>query len=331
MNSLLNNQLFSADTAEVGEMVEIVTQYSDKRVPTLNIVMIGVSMVVLIAALIVSFILLRNRTHNWGTGLIVGITAYLVRYLSYYLMMIGLDFIKPVSEFAIAHQSLVQLIIAVVLMIVQGLVVYFGMVYIYRQSGKWKQPMDISSPLAFGVGYLTAWLLVGQEISYFFNEIQNCISINGAGFDTMVSFLVDSGRYTEEAAVQALLTIVDLNAFHYLMDALSTVLTAVQVACIAVVFYAVITGKAVKKWTAYGLGFVVLANIYGITSVYVRNMVILFVLCIVVTAVILYFTIRLVKENCPDDIKMLAYTRKMQEADEEKKKKKMPKIVMPKD
>lgn len=322
---------FSADTTAVNEVVEVVTQYSDKRVPAINFVMIATSIVLLLAFLIVSFIVLRNRTHHWGTGLIVGITAYLVRYLSYFLMVIGVEFIAPVSAFAIAHQKLIQLVIAVVLMIVQGLVLYFGMLYVYRQSGKWNQPMDISTPLAFGVGYLTAWVLVGQEISYFFNEFQNCITINSAGFDKTISFMLETERYTEESAIQALLAIVDQNAFYYIMDSLSTVMTAVQVTCIVVVFYAVLTGKVNKKWGAYGLGFVVLSNLYGIASVFVKIMGILFVLCIAVTAVIVYFTISLVKANCTDDIRMLSYTRRMQEKDEENRKKKMPKIVMPKD
>ncbi len=322
---------FAAESTAAEEAVEIVTQYSDKRVPIINFVMMGLALIVLIAVLIAGFILIRNHTRNWGTGLITGITAYLLLSVLCMVLLTVVGLIPSLRDHFNGHPTQISLLSGIVSLIIEILVLYYGGIYARYQCNKRHQTLDIGTPLAFGLGFYTVMVLLGNQISNLFSEMINAYWVNAFGFDKMIASMLESDTYTLETAIPALLEIVDAPGINYLLDALCTILVGVQVTCIEILFYGVSTAKLEKKWLLYAIVFVVLSNIQSFVAIFSSNMIILFIIGLIVTAGVVYVTCMLVQNHMDDDIRKLAYTRKMEEQAAAAEKKKMPKIVMPKD
>ncbi len=331
----------------VTETVEtVVTQYSDMKVPAFSMIALAGGALLLIVIGIIAFIQVKNRTFNWGPGVIAGLLFnVLFCYLAYTMVMSGISLIpgmKAMSEDparADRYTFILSMTGTVFSFILEGVAAFFGVRYAFRMLDRRHLKTNIGAALAYGVSAYAAAIFLGQQITYSFQYLMIMSAVNQSGFDGTLTMMVQNGEDLE-AATNALLSLTKTPGFVYLGEHAAYVLSALAQTAAAVLFYGVRGEKLEKKYTVAAFGVLIITaipNLIGYTSAYLEFGIpswILFVLSVLLTAGVVFYTVKVVAKYMPDDVKMLKskhhdnrsgglFGKKPEEP------KKMPKIVMP--
>ena len=338
----------AAESTEGITIDPIVTGYGDLKIPVLSIIMMGVASVLLLGAMVFGFLVIINRTDNWGTGLLAGIGSYLIFcYLIYMLLQLGLNTLPFTKETVQSNPEQFTSIMTILSGLLVCVAIFLALKYTFNQAMKRGKQVTIGAPLAVGVGMFTAAALLNHEISTTVQYMAMCISINQMGFDAAVTATVQSmvsgGEYAlEEAtklAVDSILSVVNEPSLGFLMNALYYISIGVLETASAVLVYGYMNEKLEQKWIFVGFGGLmlsvipnVLATLVGLPNAASVSMI------VVIAAAVAFATIRLAKKYMPEDVKSLGYNHRKSSGSggfggdrKDKTPPKMPHIVMPTD
>lgn len=328
------------ETTEAVTIDPIVTEFSDLKVPVLSMVMMGLAAACILAALILGIYFLLDRTDNWGTGLLAGIAAYMVFcYLLYMGLQIGLNALPLTKDFVNDKPDQFTAMMTIFSGIFVCTAIILSLKYVNSQMSKRGQLMTIGTPLAVSVGMFTAMVLVNREMSTNIQYIFVSASVNKMGFDEAVTATVESmvngGTYTlEEAtkiATDSLHGLMTEPPISFFLNAIYYILMELLYASAAVLIFGEMDGRLERKWMFVGLGGVMLSIVPSIlvTLTPFPNWAGVLV-NLLITAAVVYITIKLVKQYMPEELKSLSYShRRNRHKKDDDKPQKMPKIVMP--
>ena len=340
MNGLMTVFCAAQETTAAIEIDPIVTAYSDLKIPVLSMVMMGLSAAILLGALILCFVMLFNRTENWGTGLISGMAGYLlICYALYMGIQVALNAIPFTKGFVQNQPDHYTVLITVLSGLLVCLAVFATMKYVSNMMMKRAQMMTIGTALAVGVGMFGASVIISKEMMNSIQYIVVATSINKMGFDpavtTTVASMMENGYEKEEAiklATDSLLSMINEPSISFLLNGTYYILMAVLQICAAVLVYGVMKGTLDNKWQILGYSGLllsiipsVLSNVTGIPGW------VAFLINLTLSGVVLFLTVKAVKTYMPDDFQSLTYNhRKKKVKEDAEKRKKMPHIEMPK-
>lgn len=326
-------QYFEAETEGVHEIPLITTPYTDKKIPIPTILLLVFSVLLLIAFAVVTFILIRKRTKNWGYSLIVGLAAYLVFvYALNMVVLFGVNYIPGLSTYFETHMLVYNLIMMVFAFLFETLAVLVGLKIYQSTAEKRELAPELGAPLIYGFAFYLAAILVSQQLTYSFEYVMVCASINQMGFDTAVSAMVDGG-IAEEEAISSLLALTDQNPVEYLLDSFVFMAKACIQTSAIVLTYGVYNKKLEKKFLGAALGLLAAYYIPSIISFFVElPTIVMFIMTILIGAAVVFVAYRIVSKYMPDDLRELLVIKQQSGGKKgSSKQQKMPKIVMPKD
>ena len=164
-------------------------------------------------------------------------------------------------------------------------------------------------------------------------------SVNKMGFDEAVTATVQnmlsSGDYTlEEAtkiATDSLHGLMTEPPVSFFLNSIYYILMGLLYASASVLVFGEMDGRLERKWMFLGLGGVMLSIVPSIlvTLTSFPNWAGVLV-NLLITAVVVYITIKLVKQYMPEELKSMSYShRRNRHKKDDDKPKKMPNIVMP--
>ena len=311
----------------------IVTEYSDVTIPVLTIVMIAVGALLIIAAVVAAFLIIKKHGRNWGLMLLTGLASYLIiNYMISSLLMFGVQKIPGAAEYMEANPIPTSLISLLVSLILEFLSIFLGLKYGFNLYAKRNLSMDLPSVLMFGLAFLVGAVLISKQLTYSLEYILFSTQINKMGFDPAVTSMVQNGADQDEA-MNTILTIARQNSFGYLFDSLSYITRGIADTCAAVIMYGVMSEKLEKKHyvTAGVILFTVfipglMGVIFGDEGVALR-----FAVCLVYAAGAVFVTWKLLSNHMQEDLARMKVIVEPPLKRKKEEPKKMPKINMPKD
>ncbi|MBQ6036049.1 MAG: hypothetical protein IJL43_01950 [Lachnospiraceae bacterium] len=319
---------FSLSTTTVGAA-------NAQVIPTANIVYAIAAAVLLVAAAIVGFIILKRHASNWGNSLIYGLLAG-VAFIALLPMLLSavISIIPAWAEFLTTNKTGNQIVSIILQFVVNCAAFIVGMILLKKSSEKTHQPFDVGSGIMFGFGVFMVELFIGQQLSFYVQYIPACLSINQMGYDEAVKSVVESGL-TEEQAQEYLKNLAEFGGAELLYNAVTFLLKGVLEVFAGAVAYGLISGKFPKS--CYGLLVGGFAVFYGFNLAFYlmsANSILYIAAVAVLAAVYGFITIRLVKRYVPDEwerFKEKKTGRTSGFPTREKTQQKMPKINMPKE
>lgn len=320
---------------------QITTQYANEVVPAGNMILMGLSMVIIIGVLIAGIVLLRNHIPEWVHSLLVGFVAFLaIGYLLWTLAIQGLLAIPAVSDYSKAHEFRFNIIVQLIGFIMEAGGIFGGLFYLLRSKKKRQEYPYIGDALSFAfAGFLSA-ILIQPVLLNAFTYLSQALQINRDSFDASVNALILNGE-TQENAIEYLLMVVRYDATPDLLEAIRIVLKTGTLLAVSAITYGILTERIEKKYSVLAvvllfLSYVpyLLALVFHGTpenpSAYNRT---LQIVCQAAVTVISLFALWLIAtRKMEGDMRMLrSYSRKEEKRKEEAMQHKMPKITMPKD
>ena len=327
--------------AEAGEL--ITTEYSSLTVPTFTLILQGVAMAVLIAAIIVGFIMVRRHCVNWGYSIMTGAAAYMLFSLVvYYLAFLGLSLIPGVREKLSTSTALFVILSMVIGLICDFLTVFLGMKYVVYQNQKRNAYYDLGTPAIFALAIYAVSLFIGIPNSilpasmsssggglyYFFSLFT---TVNTVGFDTLINNLAQNGVNSAEA-IEWLAACIDQSAWTYVFELFFALSRLVFFLCSSVIAYGVLREKLEKKNLGLIAAFIFLSLLPVVLASFGLHTIICTAMAIIFAAAVFYYTLRIVKQKMPEELERVSH--KIDNSNNRRnqnKNKPMPKIVMPKD
>ncbi len=329
------------------DLETVATEFSGLKVPIINMVMMGLSTVLLFVAVGFCIYYLVDRTDNWGFGLIAGVAGYLL-FCSFLfaLIQIGLSYLPLTKDYVNNPDNARQYgaIMAVVSVLLNCVGILLALKYVSSQMMKRGQTMTIGTPLAIGAGTLVAIMLTGGVLRNTVSLILASVGVNQMGFDeavtTMAENLINNGQYTIEQvdlaraeATDYLHSFMMQPSFTWLLSGfVYYILFGLINACFAVILFGKMNERLENKWVLAAVGMMILYMIpHALTSYLVISNWAAVLIDLAVTAAAVYLTFRLVKEYMPDELKSLTYSHRKNrnKKKDDDKPKKMPHIVMP--
>ena len=319
------------------EPITVVTEFSDLKIPALNIILAVAGAIILIAALIAAIALLKDRAGMmWIQALLYGISAFLVSTIIFpSLLGLILSLIPGAAEWMDTRPELQNFVAIAIQMVAVPVVIFVGMLLLKKMVEKRHWQLSLENAAVFGASSFLVALLTNSQLMFFIQYTTYALTLNAQGFDSFVSsYLTAFPEATvEEAIAMVKDTFVNVDTSMFVINSLYYVLqTIVHMAAAAAVF-GVYTGKLPKAWIAYGILAPVLFltpnAIFGFFDVPAW---LPFVVTIVVSAVECFIMYKVLSDTLSEDWKKFNEKKPYSEAQKKREEKpKMPKIVMPND
>ncbi len=304
-------------------------------VPTKNIVIACIVAVILVAAGVAGFLILKRHAQNWGNALVYGLLAG-VGFIALFPMLLSalLTLVPAWANYLTTNDKANQYISLGLQFIVTLAAFTVGMVLLKRSSEKTHQKLDLSSGIMFGFGIFLVGIFIGQQLSFCTQYVPFAISVNKAGYEEAIASAVTSGM-TQEEAVDYLKNISGAVDTGFLYVAIAFLFKGVIEIFAGGVSYGLITGRLEKKyyaWLVCGMVF-----IFGTDLVFYitqgGNLLYMIALA-VLAAVYAVVSVMIFKKDLPDEWKDFKVIKKGTLSGFPRKDRtppKMPKIQMPKE
>ena len=340
---MLQNLILRTEESITEASELITTEFSDVTVPAFTLIIQGLAMVLMIAAVIAGFIMIRRHCVNWGSSILAGAGAYMLFSLVvYYLVFFGLSRIPGISEKFSSSAMLFVILSLVIGTVCDFLAVYLGMKYVVSQNTKRNMYYDLGTPAAFALAMYGVSLFIGIPnslipaplsssgggIFYFFSLF---LAVNSAGFDALVTSLVQNGA-AQADAITWLSACIDQTLWVYIFEMFFVIARFVFFLCASVIAYGVLREKLEKKYIGFIAAYVFLALLPIVLANIGLNVIICTAMSIVFAAAVFYYTLRIVKQKMPEELERVSHKiENRNNRRDQDKQKPMPKIVMPKD
>ena len=320
----------------------ITTEYSNLTVPTLTLVIQVVFMVLLIAVIIAGFILVKRHCVNWGYSIMTGAAAYMLFSLVvYYLVFIGISLIPGGRDKLSTDQTFYVLVAFIVGLICDCLSVYLGMMYVVAQNRKRDAYYDLGTPAIFALAIYAVSLFIGIPNSllpaslsssggglfYFFSLFS---TVNTVGFDTLINNLAQNGVSSADA-IEWLAACINQSAWTYVFEGFFVISRFVFFLCSSVIAYGALREKLEKKYLGLIAAFIFLSLLPMVLASFGLHTIICLAMSVVFAAAAFYYTLRIVKQQMPEELERVSHKIENNNKRNQNKNKPMPKIVMPKD
>lgn len=341
LTSLFSNLLSADSTATIGA---IPTSYEGLSVPVFSIVFEVITLVLLIGAGIAGVLLIRHHVEHWVFPLIIGLAfnvffQFMLFNQRFGLMIIGYSILLSRVEFFQTHEVLSNILLILIEAGFVFLALIFGMRYWKKSAAKENRPFTLGGAIAFGFSFFLITLLTSDYIMIVYQQLNMGIAINSQGFGDLVRMYIDPESGIDEAtAVSYLLPLTENRPAEYVglaLEAVIMILEGLAPLAASILFYGVSSGALKKQWTFASAGLVLMVFLPTILTLLIGDSpagIYIELAYGLVLGGISVLTILYVSANfMAEEWKALGYTRTMRRRDEEKKRKKIPKIVMPKD
>lgn len=293
-----------------------------ESVPTLALVFMGISLVLILAVPIVLFFYIKKRFKLNPRALLNGVLVYMAAcMLLPQLISIGLAMIPGLGDTLKSNATLAGVVMGLVIAALQMAGLLLGAKYLMKNAG-------FGSYLFYGLGFTVLEAFM-QTATNMFSYLSLAKSVNQVGTAQLIQEVQESNPEQSEEAVKALYDFIGAPAVNYLSYGLDSTLKVIFILCVAVLIYAVSKKIGPKYLTLLVLGFIFLFNVPNLlfqaglySSMWVAE-----AMYLVITAGCAYFTYRLVKGSMPDELKNL--TRKIDKYTPPQKK--FPKFNIPRD
>lgn len=293
-----------------------------ESVPTLALVFMGISLVLILAVPIVLFFYIKKRFKLNPRALLNGVLVYMAAcMLLPQLISIGLAMIPGLGDTLKSNATLAGVVMGLVIAALQMAGLLLGAKYLMKNAG-------FGSYLFYGLGFTVLEAFM-QTATNLFSYLSLAMSVNQVGTAQLIQEVQESNPEQSEEAVKALYDFIGAPAVNYLSYGLDSTLKVIFILCVAVLIYAVSKKIGPKYLTLLVLGFIFLFNVPNLlfqaglySSMWVAE-----AMYLVITAGCAYFTYRLVKGSMPDELKNL--TRKIDKYTPPQKK--FPKFNIPRD
>jgi len=310
----------------------IVTEYSDVTIPISLLVIFVVMAVVLLAAVVVAFIFIKNRGTNFGQSIMFALLFYLgINYFVFNLSLYGLQMLPGVADFAKAHNRTMQLFMLFWEMLLSMVSMYLGLRYAVRQSRKRAYYIDICTALIYGLVFYTAALFVSRHLVFSIEYTIYGGYINSVGFDAAVTSMVQNGAKQDEA-IATILDFARQKPIDHVFYSLNFILTGIQQTTAAVVLYGLFTDQLEKRWLLGAAAIYAGAYLGPAVSVIFKAPVFVNTLVsLAANAAAVYVVWRLLNGPMSKEMYTLTHKKVKEEKQKPDEPEKMPTIVMPKD
>ena len=338
LGQLLGGNAASVSESAAEQGVQLVTEYADLKVPVINIIMEGLTLILFIAALVVAAVWIFNHVRNFALPFVCGIVFYLVFvYVLVQLVVLGLNFLLSKNEALTAHVTLLENLVQVLSMLCGVASMVLGMLYWRRSSRKNGSEMTLGGAIAFGAAFYAGILLTSGNLSRIFQMITTSRAVNADGFDAVLTAMVEI-QGDQQGATEALLALCSDKTIDFVnlpLNALIVILEGVTYTAASVIFFAALTDRVDRKYMIASIAAHLLVFAPSVLLFFTEDTYPLFYIRIAYTALValasVLLAVYLSKTYMADEVHALAYTRKKQKQEEEAKKNKIPHIVMPKD
>ena len=340
---MLTNQFLPMLNAASGETgAALYPEYAGLTVPVINIIMEGLTLILLIGAAFAGILLLRHHVKKWIFPLVVGVVFNLIfQYILFNqrfgLLIIGFSYLSANVEFFQNQSVLFNMLLMVLQAGFTFLTIVLGVAYWKKFGARDGRPFTLGGAMAFGFSFYIVSLFTNDYVMSMYELLTQSQIINSYGFEEVLKDYIANG-YEEEIVLNYLLSLTDDNPIayvHFALEALIMIFGAFTTIAASVLFYGYRSGALEKKWILVSVTFclasfvpTILVLLTGEFPAYIYIELAYSILLAAASA----FTVYYVSTHfMPEEWKALGYTRTMQKRDEEKEKNKIPKIVMPKD
>lgn len=340
---MLTNQFLPMLNSASGETgAALYPEYAGLTVPVINIIMEGLTLILLIGAAFAGILLLRHHVKKWLYPLVVGIAfnmvfQYIMFNQRYGLLNLGSQYLTDNVEFFQNASVLLDMVLIVLQAGFTFLTIVLGFGYWKKTAQRDNRPFSLGGAMAFGFSFYIVSLFTNEYIMAMYELLSQSQIINSYGFEEVLKDYIANGM-EEELVLNYLLSLTadDPVAYvHFALEALIMIFGAFTTIAASVLFYGYRSGALEKKWILASATFclasfvpTILVLVTGRFPAYIYIELAYSILLAAASA----FTVYYVSTHfMPDEWKALGYTRTMQKRDEEKEKNKIPKIVMPKD
>ncbi len=299
-----------------------------------NMVLMGLTVVVLLGALLGGVLYLRAHAENWFSGLIGGLLSYMTfGYIFYILVLFLIGKIAPLNGYFEEHRLRYEAVSMFFSFVFEALAIIFGVKLLLVYNRRRNAETHLGHIIGFALGVYAFNLLVGQLLSYCTNYIMYAQNLNAVGIDKMVETMMQENEGVDEETVRTFLaSVINDKPAEYLLAGISNVLKMISQMSVAALAYGVFKEKLPKICLSVGVlftGAFYLPNLLSLKVEFPFYVSLIFLLLLLAGTA--YYTLRMVKEKMPEELNALSKERKKAHEALPPEQPKMPKIVMPKD
>ncbi len=304
-----------------------------QRVPTLSMAAMVISMLLAILVPVLIFFYLKRRFRLNPQPVIYGLLAYMLgAFIIPTVFSIGLQALDSVTGIFTAAPILYAVVVALIVALLELASIYLGMKFMRKRV-----ELTLGTALLFAIMF-NAFPLFQQTISSQIDYFSISSTINqGSLYDIVAEMIADgtSDKETIQGLLDSVSFLINSDFFYYILLALDGILMIP----IHMGICAILAGSMNKKIPKEASRLVLaITGVYAL-SVFLRYSGIISspafaeLICLMIGAASLYLAYRLLQAFQPDDLKRLLGKpdKNLKPAAKEEPKKKMPKIVMPKD
>lgn len=287
-----------------------------------SLVFAGLNLLITIAIPVVFFIYLRRHTMLDLKGILIGGLIYIfMNQIMLNLVGILILMIPSVQAYMQANMLVSQFISVILSVAMEFLAIFLGMMWMRRKQ------LTFNDCAMFLLGYSCIIILtetIAQSLAMFIN----CITINTQGLAAIFAQISDTDV---DMAVQAYQSVLSAHPLEFLMDGINCLVLFLIRICCCILIYTSLVRKSGKQNLWIALLILILYNVpialYG--AQIVPSRVVVEIAFVVVTAVAMYYTYTVLKNELADDWNDFLSGKNNKKNKNQPKK--MPKIVMPKD
>lgn len=299
-----------------------------------NMILMGVTIVILLGALLGAILYMNAHAQGWFSGLVGGLLCYMFfGYILYVLSLFAMGKIAPIAVYFENHLLQYEAVAQFLHFAFELLAIILGMKLLFVYNSRRGVKNTLAMAVAFGIGVYALNIIIGQMLSTCVQFITYARGLNDAGIETVVKTIMEENAGVAEEDVRMFVqSVIETDGWDYVIAAISCVLKAlVQVAC-SVLAYGVFKKKLEKKHLLTLCGLCALFYLPNIVSLKLSlNAWVALALCAVIAAFSMFVMFFLIEKKMPEEKASLSKENKKHYREEESKPKmpKMPKIKMP--
>lgn len=287
-----------------------------------SLIFVGLNLLITIAIPVVFFIYLRKHAKLDLKGILIGGLVYIfMNQIMLNLVGILILMIPGVQAYMQANMFVSQSISVILSVAMEFLAILLGMMWMRRRQ------LTFNDCVMFLLGY-SCIIILTETIAQSLAMLINCIMINTQGLTAIFAQIPDTDV---DMAVQAYQSVLSAHPVEFLIDGINCLVLFLIRICCCILIYTSLVRKSGKQNLWIALLILILYNVpialYGVQIVPSR--VAVEIAFVVVTAVAMYYTYTVLKNELADDWKDFLSGKNKQKKNNQPKK--MPKIVMPKD
>lgn len=294
----------------------------NQKISMPSLVLAGLNLLLTIAIPVVFFIYLRRHARLDLKGILVGGLVYIfMNQIMLNILGILILMIPGVQSYMQTNAVVSQLVSIVLSVSMEFLAIFLGMMWMKRKQ------LTFNDCAMFLLGY-SCIIILTETIAQTLAMFINCIAVNTQGLEAIFAQISETDV---DMAVQAYQSVLSAHPLEFLMDGFNCLIVFLIRVCCCILIYTSIVGKSGKQNFGVALLTLVLYNIpialYNIQVVPYK--LVIEIAFVVVTAVIMFYTYTVLKNELSDDWNdFLSGKNKKKNKNQPTK---MPKIVMPKD